>query len=63
MMDSSSGPEQFKFFTKEDVIELLVDEGLDEGNCFIEPQGYQIIIELAHNFVEEILDTYKYKKK
>jgi hypothetical protein len=45
------------------VIELLVDEGLDEGNCFIEPQGYQIIIELAHNFVEEILDTYKYKKK
>jgi hypothetical protein len=45
------------------VLELLVDEGYDESNCFIEPQGYQVIIELAHNFVEEILDTYKHKKK
>lgn len=38
-------------------------EGYDETNCFIEPQGYNLITELAHNFVEEILDSYRNKKR
>jgi hypothetical protein len=35
MMDMGGSGEQLKFFSKEDIIELLVDEGFDEGNCFI----------------------------
>lgn len=60
---NSFTPEAPKLFTKDDILELLQDEGLNEDNCFIEPQGYNLISEIAQNFVEEILDTYKHKKK
>jgi hypothetical protein len=60
---NGKGGEPFDIFTKEDIVDLLMEEGYDESSCFMEAQGYQMIVEVAHNFVEEILDTFKHKKK
>lgn len=42
--NNNPSADPLKFFSREDVLELLTDEGYDESNCFIEPQGYQVII-------------------
>lgn len=55
---------RYKFFTKDDLNELLLRNGLIENkNVFLEPGVSDILLEMAHGFVEETLDTYKHKKR
>lgn len=42
---NSPNAEPPKFFSNEGILEVLVAKGYDEANCFIEPQGYNLITE------------------
>ena len=50
-----------EFFNREDINQLIQQTGMD--NFFVEEGAYSLLEEMGNNFVEEILDTYKYKKK
>lgn len=50
-----------EYFNKNDINQLISETGLHD--YFVEESAYLLLEEMGNHFVEEVLDTYKYKKK